>query len=140
MGATSERNVDSLRELYRLWKLSKGTSTRPWLDLLGDRIVFRSVGASDPAIAFSRDAATPADVERYFSDLARDWEMLEYEVEQMIAQDDRVAVLSRCSWRHRHTGKESSTMKADFFRFENGRVVEFAEFFDTAGAAAAATP
>ncbi len=140
MAAIDQRNVDSLQELYRLWKLSKGTSTRPWLDLLADRVVFRSAGAADSAIGFARDGVAPRDVEQYFTDLGRDWEMLDFEVESMIAQGDRVAVLSRCSWRNRHTGKASTTMKADFFRFENGRVVEFAELFDTAGAVAAATP
>jgi ketosteroid isomerase-like protein len=140
MEPSSERNVESLKELYRLWKLTKGTSTKPWLDLLGDRVVFRSVGAGDPAIEFSRDGTTAADVRRYFEDLARDWEMLDYEVERMIAQDDCVAVLARCSWRNRHTGKTASSLKADFFRFDKGRVVEFTEFFDTAGAVAAATP
>ena len=139
MAAIDQRNVDSLQELYRLWKLSKGTSTRPWLDLLADRVVFRSTGAGDPAIGFARDAVEPKEVEQYFADLARNWEMLEFEVESMTAQGDRIAVLSRCSWRNRHTGKASSTMKADFFRFENGRVIEFAELFDTAGAVAAAT-
>lgn len=140
MGEHDQRHVEKLKEMYRLWSLSKGANTRPWIELLGDSISFRSLGATAPAIGFSRNGTSPADVERYFTELARNWEMLEYQVEEMIADADRVAVLARCSWRNRHTGKVADTMKADFFRFAGDRVVEFAELFDTAGALAAATP
>ena len=49
-------------------------------------------------------------------------------------------MLAGCSWRNRHTGKMATSLKADFFRFENGLVADFAELFDTAGAVEAATP
>jgi ketosteroid isomerase-like protein len=140
MGVSEPRHVECLREVYREWKESKGANTRPWLELLGEVIDFRSLGATSPTIGFSRDGTSRDDVMRYFDDLSRDWEMVDYEVEHMIAEGDRVAVLSHCSWRNRHTGKVSATMKADFFRFEGGRVVEFAELFDTAGAVDAAMP
>jgi hypothetical protein len=140
MGASEDRHVEALRHVYQSWRSSKGTDTSVWLDLMGPAITFRSLGASAPVIGFSRNGVSPADVERYFVDLARDWEMVDYEVEHMIAQGDRVAVLSHCSWRNRNTGKMSDTMKADFFRFEAGRIVEFAELFDTASAVEAAVP
>lgn len=140
MGVNEQRHVECLREVYREWKESKGANTKPWLELLGEVIDFRSLGATSPTIGFSRDGTSRADVMRYFDDLSRDWEMVDYEVEHMIAEGDRVAVLSHCSWRNRHTGKVSSTMKADFFRFAGERVVEFAELFDTAGAVDAAMP
>lgn len=140
MGATEDRHVEMLQQVYDLWRTSKGANTRVWLDLMAPTITFRSLGASAPVIGFSRNGVSPADVERYFTDLARDWEMVDYEVESMTAQGDRVAVLSNCSWRNRNTGKVSTTMKADFFRFADGHVVDFAELFDTAGAVEAALP
>jgi ketosteroid isomerase-like protein len=140
MGAIEDRHVEQLEGVYHRWRMSKGADTSSWLDLMAPSIVFRSLGASAPVIGFSRNGVSPADVERYFIDLARDWEMVDYEVEHMTAQGDRVAVLSHCSWRNRNTGKVSDTMKADFFRFEDGRIVEFAELFDTAGAVEAAVP
>jgi len=140
MGASEQRHVECLREVYRLWKESRGSDTKPWLELLSDTIQFRSLGATSPTIGFARDGTSRADVLRYFEDLARDWEMIDYEVEHMIAEGDRVAVLSHCSWRNRHTGKASTSMKADFYRFVDGRIVEFAELFDTAGAVDAAMP
>lgn len=140
MGATEDRHVELLTEVYRGWRSSRGADTEGWLRLLAPAIAFRSLGASTPVIGFSRNGVSPADVQRYFTDLAHDWEMVDFVVETMIAQGDRVAVLANCSWRNRHTGKVSTTLKADFFRFENGLVTEFAELFDTASAIDAATP
>lgn len=140
MGTTENRHVEVLKQVYRIWRDSRGADTKPWLDVMAPTISFRSLGASMPVIGFSRNGVSSADVERYFSDLARDWEMVDYQVESMTAQDDRVAVLSSCSWRNRNTGKVASSMKADFFRFADGLVVEFAELFDTAGAVEAALP
>ncbi|MEW6271453.1 MAG: nuclear transport factor 2 family protein [Thermodesulfobacteriota bacterium] len=133
------RHVESLREMYRLWALSKGQSVEPWLGLLGDSIRFRSIGGDLPGVEFARDGVSRADVARYFRELSRDWEMLEYQVDELICDGDRVAMLGRCAWRNRHTGKVAESMKADFFRFEDGRIVEFTELFDTARAIAAAT-
>ena len=57
--------------------------------------------------------------------------------ENPIAQDDRVVVVSRVAFKSRITGKVAQSPKADIFRFRDGKIVEFIEFFDTAAAAAA---
>ena len=78
MGASEDRHVEALRHVYQSWRSSKGTDTSVWLDLMGPAITFRSLGASAPVIGFSRNGVSPADVERYFVDLARDWETVSY--------------------------------------------------------------
>jgi ketosteroid isomerase-like protein len=140
MADKEQGHVAALREVYQRWSATKGGDTKAWTDLMADTISFRSLGAATPAIGFSRNGHSRADVGRYFEELARDWEMIGYDVEDMIADGDRVAVLAYCSWRNRNTGRTSGTLKADFFRFADGRIVEFTELFDTAGAVAAAMP
>ena len=63
--------------------------------------------------------------------------MMEYEAEHFVAQGDRVVMLGRCAWSYRKTGKVVWTQKADSWRFENGKAVEFFEFYDTAQVLAA---
>ena len=58
--------------------------------------------------------------------------MIEYKVDQFVAQKDRVVMLGHCAWRNKHTGKVVQTPKADSWRFANGKAVEFYEYFDTA--------
>lgn len=48
--------------------------------------------------------------------------------------------LSSVAFRHRKTGKVAESPKADVFRFRDGLIVEFAEFFDTARALADTHP
>jgi ketosteroid isomerase-like protein len=140
MGTDDEaKHVEKLKHCYRLWSESKGSSFKPWLDLLAEGVRFQSLGGGSPGVEFSRGGSSRAEVMRYFDELSRDWQMLRYDMEHFIAQDDRVAVLGRCAWRNRRTDKVADTPKADFFRFENGRVVEFIEFYDTAAVVAAAS-
>ena len=56
---------------------------------------------------------------------------------EFIADGDRVVVLSTCAFRHRGSGKVAESPKADVYRFRDGQIVEFFEFFDTAAAFAA---
>jgi len=58
--------------------------------------------------------------------------MLDWHVDQFIAQGDRVVVLSRCTWRYKRTGKTVSTPKADSWRLADGKAVEYFEYYDTA--------
>jgi uncharacterized protein len=65
--------------------------------------------------------------------------MIHYTVDEYIAQDDAVFARGSTAWRNKKTGKTVDTPKADFWRFRDGKVVEFYEYYDTAGIIAAAT-
>ena len=126
------KNVALLQQAYRLWSESKGGSTDHWMSIMDERIKFGSLaqgaGDADYLTAYqSRD-----EVGRYFAGLGRDWEMIEYVTEHFVAQDDRVVMLGRCSWRYKSTGKVVATPKADSWRFANGKATEFYEYYDTA--------
>lgn len=131
--ADEARNVGILKDAYRNWNDSKGGSADHWLKICADNIAFGSLaqgaapGANYLTAYQSRDA-----LKDYFAGLTRDWEMIDYVAEHYVAQGDRVVMLGRCSWRFKKTGKIVSTPKADAWRFENGKAVEFFEYFDTA--------
>ena len=130
-------NVSRLKEAYRLWHETKGASVPQWLDLLAEDVRFRSLSGGAPGMEFTRDCHSRADVERYYAEMAADWEMVHYTVDEFIAQDDRVVMLGSCAWRNRRTGSVVETPKADIFKFKDGRIVDFLEFYDTAKAMAA---
>lgn len=132
--------VRTLREVYREWNDSKGTSSKRWLEILADDVCLKSLAGGAEGMEFSRQCHCKEDVLRYFAELAQDWEMVHYTVDEFIAEGDRVVMLGSCGWRARATGKIVSTPKADFIRFRDGKVVEFIEFYDTAAAIAANTP
>lgn len=132
-------NVAALREAYSLWHESKGGSIDHWMDLLADNIDFGSLAQGGiAALPFSTLYDRRADLRRYFETLLRDWEMIYFNAQEFVAQGDTVVMRGATAWRHRRTGKTFTTPKVDFWRFRDGRAIEFFEYFDTAGAVQAA--
>lgn len=137
-----QQNTQVLREAYKKWhdeKASKAAADH-WLGIMADKIDFRSVGVALPGVPLSQAGTSKADVGVYLGTLRRDWEMLYYNVEDYVAQGDRVTAITNVSFRHRGTGKVVTTPKADVWRFDtDGKAVAFFEYYDTAALVAAAT-
>jgi hypothetical protein len=132
--APEEGNLNLIRHVYDKWSTGKESSFESFIGLMADDIQWHSLGAGNPAMAFTATCRSKQEVVNYFTGLAKDWEMQHYTPEHYVAQGDWVVMRGTCSWRHRRTNKVCDTPKADFFRLRNGRIVEFHEFFDTAAA------
>ena len=132
-------NVKKLKAAYKAWNDEQGQGISAWLDLLAENVVCHSLGGVVPGMKFTNPLQGKAKMVRYLSELGKNWQMVHYTPVSFIAQGNHVAVLGSCAWKSRKTGKKVSTSKADFFRFEAGKVVEFWEFYDTAKAIAATT-
>jgi ketosteroid isomerase-like protein len=133
------RHVEMLKEAYRKWGETLGASADDWLEICADTIVFGSLAESPKAVPYMGVHHTRESLRDYFGGLRRDWEMMEFVAEHFVAQDDRVVMLGRCAWRYKKTGKFVWTPKVDSWRFENGKAVEFFEYYDTAQVMAAVT-
>ena len=138
MGTPAE-NVAKLKDAYRQWHETRGASVKVWLDLMADDVKVRSLAAGAPGAAFTAEVNSKEQFKRYFDGLLADWQMINYKTNQFIAEGERVAMLGSTAWRNRKTGREVDTLKADFWMFREGRVVEFYELYDTAALVAAAT-
>jgi ketosteroid isomerase-like protein len=126
-------NVAVLTQAYRLWHESRGDSVDHWMSICCEDIKFGSIAqGAVPDASYLADYSGRSELAKYFDGLGRDWEMIEYRVDHLVAQGDRVVMLGFCSFRHRKSGKVASTPKADAWRFEDGKAVEFYEYFDTA--------
>ena len=133
-------NVDLLKNAYARWHDTKGGSVDIWLGLLDDDIKFGSVAAGAAHVAFATNYNNKQALGAYFEGLLNGWDMLHFTVDEFIAQGDSVVMRATTSWMNKHTKKVFTTPKLDFWRFRDGKAVEFFEYFDTAGAQAAATP
>jgi ketosteroid isomerase-like protein len=129
-----------LQAAYREWHDTRGRSHATWIALMAEDVEMRSIADGSPGMEFSaprkgRDAA-----HAYFSTLAADWEMVHFTPEEFIVDGDRVVVFSNVEFRNRRTGKSAASPVVARWRFRDGEVVEYFEFYDTAKAFAAATP
>ena len=107
---------------------------------MADDVTMRSVTAGAAGMDFTKANHGKAEAVQYFAGLAADWEMIHFTAEDFIVEGDRVVVLSTCGFRYRKTGKVAESPKADVFRFRDGQIIEFFEFFDSARALAATRP
>jgi ketosteroid isomerase-like protein len=130
-------NVEVLKRAYRGWRDSRGKDVDCWMSICAPDIRFGSLAQGMERAEYMTAYSSREALAQYFEGLDRDWEMLEYEAEHFIAQDDRVVVLGRCAWRHKGTGKVVATPKADAWRFNGDKVIEYYEYYDTAQVGAA---
>ena len=132
------RNVGLLKEAYKLWHDSKGGSVDHLMSMVSDDIRFGSIARGAAPLAFTQPVSNKEALRGYFDGLLGDFAMIHYTVENYVAEGDIVFVRCTTSWRSKKTGKSFETPKADFWRFRDGKVVEFYEFYDTAQVMAAA--
>ena len=134
MPAHKNPNVAALERAYARWSETKGGSADEVLALFDDRVEMRSVLTPEVPSELAGPHVSKAQAAEYFAALARDWEMIYWDVYQFIADGESgadVVMIGRCAWRHRQTGAEVDTPKVDIWHFENGRATRFMELFDS---------
>lgn len=123
--------VERVEAAYRNWRDTKGQSAQGFVELMADDIEMRSV--LDPALPddLAADRRSIADARQYFDVIARDWEMIDYPQDRIVAEGDTVVWIGRCAWRNRHTGQAIDTPKVDIWTFREGKAIRFFEIFDS---------
>lgn len=129
--ARETANIAILRDGYRRWRESKGASVGHWTAMMDPAIDFRSVGAGAPPMEFTRARDGIAEAAAYLSAVTVEWEMIDFPMDEFIAQGERVAVVGTCTFRFRRTGRVVTSPKLDLWRFRHGKATAFFEFFDT---------
>jgi uncharacterized protein len=132
-------NVEILRDTYRQWHETRGGSVKQFLSIADPAINWGSAPRGAAPLTFAKQYNGREALQSYFDGLLADWAMVHYTIDEYTAQGDVVFARGSCAWTNKKTGKTAETPKVDFWRFRNGKAVEFYEYFDTACAAAAAT-
>ena len=130
----ADQHVALLKGIYKRWAETKGGNFEEIINLLADDVVWRSIANGLHGLNFAKEPLTKPNVRGYFENLGKDWELVFFDVERMIAQNNTVAVVAECSFRHRRTGMSFMSPKVDIWDFKRGKVIGFFEYFDTASA------
>jgi uncharacterized protein len=133
-------NLQRLRKAYARWSDEKGGDPECWLDFIAEDAALHSLADGAPEMRFTKPRTTKSGVRRYLEELTSEWEMISHEMNEFIVQGDRIVVIGEVEWRNRSTRKAAKSRKVDLWLFQDGKAVEFEEFYDTAGAIAAARP
>lgn len=123
--------LDELADAYQGWRETRGQNVEQVLGLMAEDIQMRSVAQPQVPHALTEHRTSRDQAREYFQILLRDWEMIDFPQEKMVADGDTVVWIGRCQWRHRETGREIDTPKVDIWTFRGGKAVDFFEMFDT---------
>ncbi len=132
-------NVAILKEGYRRWHETRGGSIDYWVGIAAESIRFDSIPRGSAPLVFAKHYSNRENLRGYFEGLLADWTMVHYTIDDYFAQGEVVIARGAAAWTNKKTGKTAETPKVDFWRFRDGKAVEFHEYFDTAQMAAAAT-
>ena len=130
-------NLEILKGAYARWAESKGGTAAEILDMFAADVEMVSVLGADIPDAVAGVHLGRAGATEYFDGLLRDWTMEHWEVQQYVDGGDVIAVVSRCAWKNKATGRVVDTPKIDVHTFRDGKVVRFQEAYDTLGFARA---
>lgn len=138
--SSEERNIATLKRAYAAWDACKGSDAAVWTRLVAPAFLMHSLAQGAPPLEFTARICCPADLDRYFEGLSRDWSMNFFRIDRYVAQGSMVVAVGECSFTNRHTGKTVTTPKLDVFKFLHGQIVEVSELYDTAKVMDAASP
>ena len=127
------QNLDRLKEAFASWHEKKGSpeAIDKWMALFGETCRFQSLGDDQSELTFINAAQSKAEVRGFFEGLTSALRMIHYTPWFFIEQGDRIAVLGQTGWSNPATGAKAETMIATFWRFENGKIVELYQLYDT---------
>ena len=126
-----ERNLAALKSAYARWSDTRAKSADDFLALLADDIEMRSVLSPEIPDDLAANRLSKAEARDYFAVIARDWEMISYDVDRFIGDGDDIVMVGRCHWRHKASGNEVESHKVDIWHFEGGKATRFLEMFDS---------
>lgn len=132
--------LEKLSGAYQRWHDTRGGNVEEWVGLMTDDVRLRSLAAGDEKMGHSAPREGKAAALEFFAGILADWEMIAHPADEFVAEGDRIVVFGRCAWRHRKTGKVAESTFVHKFLVRDGKLADFAEFYDTAKAFAAATP
>ena len=133
---STDDNIACLKELYQAY--GEG-NIEPVIAALDEDVRWCSMGSTGD-LPWLGQCHGFEGVVNYFQTLAASITVNSYEPEYFVADGDRVVAIVSLSITHNATGRTSNFEKADVFRFRDGKILEFTEFYDTAGVAALCCP
>ena len=127
-----QTNTKTVQRIYDNFRGSdlRSADMKSVLDLYSDDVEWHVPEMENVRIGGKRRGREG--VKAFFSALAEHYELLQFEPKEFIAQDDKVVVLGRYSWRVRATGRDFSSDWAHVYTLNGGKIVRFHEYMDTA--------
>ena len=135
MGAEQE-NTARLKAAWAKWSDTKGADIMMWKDIMTDDVKLFSLADGDERIPFTAAKTGFAQVQEYLEGLVAGFSMNLWQIDQTVAEGDRVVGIGRTGWTSKATGRDFVTPIVIVTRWRDGKMCEYGEYYDTAKVAA----
>jgi uncharacterized protein len=132
MTMNPQENVRIAQQAYENFKQG---NIQGIVDAVSDKIVWTLPEIQGVPVSGTRRGRNG--VTEFFSTLHKTQEVVSFEPRQFVAQGDTVVALGRYSFRVKASRQQFDSDWAHVFTIENGKIVRFQEFTDTAAVAGA---
>ena len=115
MTIASPAALANLKATYAIWNETKGehpSAKEAWLSLFADNFHITSMDDNAPGLMFAQARNSKQEALDYLMILLSEWSMIDWRPETYVCQDDKIAVFSTCSWKHKGTGKTATVRSA----------------------------
>ena len=129
-----------LKGAYEAWAKSKGSDQAAWLDLMAPEVELFTLAGGAAGLPENGTVTTREGMVGYLNAVTDGMAMEFMTVETMVAEGDTVFALLNTSWTNKATGKPFRSPVVTRWRFRDGKIVAYAEYYDTAAIIAAASP
>jgi len=127
-------NIRKMRRFFRQYEATKGANYPELLAMIAPVASWTSLANGARGLPFTIPRTTREQVRGYFEEMGQDWQMVSFQMLDVISGGPFVIASGRVEFRNKRTEKVFSSPKADVFRFDGDQIVEFIEYYDTAGA------
>lgn len=135
------QNLLNLKAAYTKWNDNKTREkVDAWRGLLADTCQIGSVDETRPGMSFATPRKSKQQALDYLTAIFKEWKMVYFRPQIFVEQGDHVAMFGECSWTHKGTKKTVVCRISNLWTFNGDKAVSMIDLFDSAKAAAAATP
>jgi len=124
---SEQNNINFVQQIYNDFKTGNISAL---VDKMDANISWETPEMNNVPFAGKRQGRQA--VTEFFAQLAASEESLRFEPTEFIAQGTRVVSLGNYEWRVKETGRTFESKFAHVFTIQNGAVVDFIEYVDTA--------
>lgn len=136
MSTEQARNAARLREAFAKWRDTKAADIDMWRDYATEDIEIFSLADGNDPLVFTKPRRGYADFHTYVKGLTDNFSMDSWEIDETIAEGDRVVGIGSTGWTNKATGKSFLTQVVMVTRWRDGKMYEYREYYDTAKIAA----
>lgn len=132
MNSANKTNSETIRAVFDVWVASRGKDISCFYNIVHDDVAISTRLADQFQTAPGRPLSGRQLLRAYLEYMQQQMEMVEFRLLRIVEKDDLVVTIGESAWRIVKTGRIVRSTVVKLFRFEDGLVIRYENWLDTA--------